>query len=386
MPGMLAAFAVLFCAVLIPLLTWRADALQSSSRHELIDGIALSFAAMELKFCAADFNGWQTGYALDIRRGAQSAATDQGASRRAFLDSASSFRNQLDSIAAMDLTEEQKRHIAQARRDFDRFMVLDEHIIDAYRHGNAASMAEADRLVMEDEIRLFQSISNDVGAVASSVTLVAMKNAGEAEVGGQKARLLMIASSAIAIGLAITVSLLLRRWMLTTRELVLQLEQLAGTDQLTGVANRRAWNERIRMVEANAKRSGQPLVVAIFDVDEFKKYNDRNGHIAGDEMLRRIAQRMQSLVRAGDLFARYGGEEFVLALANCSIDCGRAKVAELLRSMPDEQTCSAGLTLYENGEDMEATLARADKALYRAKEQGRNQAVTLMLRDTAPST
>ena len=378
LPGLLAGLMVLFCAGLIPFLTWRADTLQSDGRRELIDGIALSFAAMELKFSAADVNGWQTGYALDIRRGAADASKDTGSSRRAFLESARALRTQIESLESMNLSEEQHHHLRQAHRNFDEFMRIDANIIAAYRGGNAAAMREADRLVMEDEIRLFELISNDVGAVASSVTIGAIRNAGDAEIGGRKARALMIASSLIAIALAVSIGLLLRRWMLMTNDLVQQLEQLAGTDQLTGVPNRRTWNEQIRLLEANARRSGQPLTLAIFDVDEFKKFNDHNGHLAGDDMLRRIAQSMHSLVRAGDLFARFGGEEFVLALSNCPISAGEHKVRELLRSLPSGQTCSAGLTELHASDDLDSALVRADRALYQAKGQGRNRAVVLL--------
>lgn len=166
-----------------------------------------------------------------------------------------------------------------------------------------------------------------------------------------------------------------------------QLIKLSSTDGLTGIANRRAFDERLAADWAFAVREAHDITVAIVDVDFFKRYNDNNGHLAGDDCLRAIAGRVAGTVwRASDLAARYGGEEFVVLLPGNG-DQGAAEVAERLRRavwdahLPHESspfgrvTISVGVATMSPGlNDLPATLMTlADQALYNAKQAGRNQ-------------
>jgi diguanylate cyclase (GGDEF)-like protein len=136
------------------------------------------------------------------------------------------------------------------------------------------------------------------------------------------------------------------------------------------VLNRRAWDQAL----ASAVRKGSgPLYIALLDLDHFKGYNDRNGHPAGDDLLRRAATAWRSAVRAVDVVARYGGEEFAVLLAGCEEDVA-LDIAERLRlATIDEQRVSIGLARWDGMENPASLVDRADHALYSAKRAGRNR-------------
>jgi diguanylate cyclase (GGDEF)-like protein len=150
-----------------------------------------------------------------------------------------------------------------------------------------------------------------------------------------------------------------------------RLEALANTDPLTGLANRRAWQERLPALLANAQTSH--LAVCVLDLDLFKAYNDNHGHAAGDTLLAQTAHTWQQELRPGDLLARLGGEEFALAMVGSDMLTAHAVLERLRRLVPNAQTCSAGLAHHQPGDTAETLLQRADAALYKAKRAGRNQ-------------
>lgn len=168
------------------------------------------------------------------------------------------------------------------------------------------------------------------------------------------------------------------------------LENLAHNDGLTGVANRRHFNEKLAESLERAARSGKPVSLILFDIDYFKRYNDTYGHVAGDDCLKKVATVMKNAVRRRDeLAARYGGEEFAIILMEQplsaavslaeSITASVSKLAIPHRTseLPQKHvTLSAGCAVYlmSDPEGWKKTLIeRADEALYRAKRAGRNQ-------------
>ena len=172
------------------------------------------------------------------------------------------------------------------------------------------------------------------------------------------------------------------------------LEQLATRDGLTGLANRRCFDDTLHAEWARALRQQQPLSLLMVDVDNFKAYNDANGHLGGDECLKRIARAVSSEMRANDLVARYGGEEFAVILPNQSLK-GAAIVAERIRCRVEQLqlpstaptrhvTVSIGAATAVAGPDNNASqlVATADAALYRAKHLGRNR-ISLPLSEAA---
>jgi diguanylate cyclase (GGDEF)-like protein len=112
--------------------------------------------------------------------------------------------------------------------------------------------------------------------------------------------------------------------------------------------------------------------VALLDLDHFKAYNDRHGHQAGDRLLKAAAAAWQSRLRKTDLLARYGGEEFAVLLPDCGLD-NAMEIAERLRTAQPEGTCSIGVAAWDGHEAAAQLVARADRALYAAKEGGRNR-------------
>jgi diguanylate cyclase (GGDEF)-like protein/PAS domain S-box-containing protein len=151
-----------------------------------------------------------------------------------------------------------------------------------------------------------------------------------------------------------------------------RLEMMTLTDQLTGILNRRGWDEGLPKELSRAKRDGRPLCVALLDLDGFKSFNDRHGHLAGDRALVEIANGWSTQVRETDLLARYGGEEFALALPALPIDDAVAAMDRLRALVPRGLTCSGGVAEWDGAESAEGLLGRADAALYEAKRAGRD--------------
>ena len=158
-------------------------------------------------------------------------------------------------------------------------------------------------------------------------------------------------------------------------ELLARLESIARTDDLTGLPNRRAWEEELPREVLRARREVKPLCVAMIDLDHFKRFNDEHGHQAGDRFLKQAAAMWAEEMRATDLLARYGGEEFALALPACPPEEAFAVVERLRAATPDGETCSAGIASWDGTESAATLLGRADAALYEAKRRGRNLSV-----------
>ncbi len=172
------------------------------------------------------------------------------------------------------------------------------------------------------------------------------------------------------------------------RSSVQQTIELAVTDGLTGLHNRRYFDTHLKLLMDRAAVRGRPLSICMTDIDRFKQVNDTYGHDAGDEVLREFANRIRTTVRGADLACRFGGEEFVVVMPDTSAEMA-AGVAERLRmiieSLPFpvpqadgvlKVTASMGIATLRPGADTaEALLKRADTALYQAKHEGRNRVV-----------
>ena len=169
--------------------------------------------------------------------------------------------------------------------------------------------------------------------------------------------------------------------------MLMYLYRQATRDPLTGLNNRRLLMDRLFEEEQRAKRSSQPLCLMMMDLDKFKRVNDTYGHHAGDQVLKRFAQIARKAIRATDVIGRYGGEEFVVVLPNTNAKMG-LEVAERLRKQVEED-----IILLEDGQELSATVSigfaemvasessgsmieRADVAMYKAKESGRNRIVS----------
>ncbi|WP_328291250.1 diguanylate cyclase [Kineococcus sp. NBC_00420] len=158
-------------------------------------------------------------------------------------------------------------------------------------------------------------------------------------------------------------------------ELLTRLAQAAEHDPLTGLANRRRWDEAVAAEVQRAERGGTSLTLAMIDLDHFKRYNDAHGHLAGDVLLREFAAAASSCLRGLDTLARWGGEEFVLALPGCTAQEARIVVDRIRAAVPRGQTCTVGVAQWSPGLQVAQVIAEADAALYRGKQGGRNTTV-----------
>ncbi|RON50929.1 GGDEF domain-containing protein [Pseudomonas frederiksbergensis] len=167
------------------------------------------------------------------------------------------------------------------------------------------------------------------------------------------------------------------------REHLEEQRQKALIDPLTGLPNRAAWSERLEHEIGQWKQHGNTLMLAMLDLDHFKRINDNYGHLAGDKVLKIIASVLRKRLRGSDFIARFGGEEFVL-LMPATVPAAAAKLLETLRASIEAcpfhfkgervtVTISMGLAAFKSGEHSDMVLKRADQALYRAKNAGRNR-------------
>jgi diguanylate cyclase (GGDEF)-like protein len=163
-------------------------------------------------------------------------------------------------------------------------------------------------------------------------------------------------------------------------ELVREREQLARTDMVTSLVNRRGAEEMLEREASRAQRFGSRVSVVLFDLDHFKQVNDRHGHGAGDEALRAAAQALSAAMRGIDLAARWGGDELLVVLPNTGVD-GARSFAERVRAAVEQLdprilygvTLSSGVAELAQGESWEDAVRRAGGKLHEAKQAGRNR-------------
>ena len=153
-------------------------------------------------------------------------------------------------------------------------------------------------------------------------------------------------------------------------------EAAARTDELTGLPNRRWWDEELQREVARARRNAAHLAVVMLDIDRFKEFNDREGHHAGDALLREAAMNWRLVLRVSDFLARYGGDEFSMLLPDCPPHYAESVLDRVRAATPHGRGCSAGVAYWADDENAEALVKRADRALYAAKGTGRNRTVT----------
>lgn len=225
--------------------------------------------------------------------------------------------------------------------------------------GSALDGAADDELVLRTGMRSghIEPVLRD-GTVVAVLAVVSRSSRPRALAGLGELMKLLAAEAATTLALA---------------DLVHVLDARARTDELTGLPNRRTWDEELPRELARSKRGGKPIAVAMLDLDHFKRYNDSFGHPAGDRLLRAVAAGWGSRLRETDLLARYGGEEFGVVLPGCDLQAASQVLDELRICMPDGTTCSIGVAVWDGAESHDELVCRADQALYEAKRAGRDR-------------
>lgn len=297
-----------------------------------------------------------------------------------------------DARAAHDRLEQliadnpaQARRLAAMNDEFARLDMVFSAMIDQERTGRHAEAVHFvrlgnDRDAIDGILRQLDAIESVERGLLAQRTATARRRA-EANERYQYALTLI---GALLLALSAMATFSVRRALTAEAAAVRELQKSASTDALTGLANRRSF---IAALERSLTRAGgerrTELCLAIFDIDHFKRVNDRFGHPAGDAVIREVAERSAAALRGRDLVGRIGGEEFAIILPKADIAmaeslCERLRAAVAGRPIVHHDaiipfTISIGIAEFQPGDDVDHIMARADAALYDAKTGGRNQ-------------
>lgn len=284
--------------------------------------------------------------------------------------------------------------LGMGQEEFEQFLQsLDKRLETIQQLVNAASQGQLDRQkarkAFEDmvegqvaEIRSVVSSKNDLGELGQSITshlglIVQAMEAYRSEEGQREAELTkQLADMQHKLDE-------MEKLAKNAQHAIEEQREKAMHDSLTGLPNREAYKERLEHEINRMQRYGGNLSMMVCDIDFFKRINDNYGHLAGDKVLKIIAKALQRNLRDTDFIARFGGEEFVALMPETDTEHAR-QVAEKLRQKiesspfnfrkePVQITMSVGISEFKEGESPEDVFERADKALYKAKESGRNQ-------------
>jgi diguanylate cyclase len=226
---------------------------------------------------------------------------------------------------------------------------------------------------IESDDRVDREACRKLGA--RSMVIVPLIHAGRAagvlkvyasevgKVGANEARVLGLLGNVIGTGLA-------------RAEVFARMTEHASTDALTGLANRRSWDDQLGRAIAHAERTHETLSVAVCDVDGLKELNDRQGHAAGDALLRAIAERWRADARAADLIARVGGDEFAILLPGADEVAAQDVVERLVGALPPRTSVSFGIAEWDLREDASGLMSRADVRMYDVKHRGKARTST----------
>jgi diguanylate cyclase (GGDEF)-like protein len=229
------------------------------------------------------------------------------------------------------------------------------------------------------------------GVLALGTAMAWRVAAGGADARPGEEAVLFLISLVTSVAMAVLVARLarLRQRLVRQRqdlaEALERIQLLATRDELTGLPNRRAMLDALQAAAARQARVGEPVALVMIDLDHFKAINDGHGHRVGDGVLRGFAERAHTTLRAVDVLGRWGGEEFLLLLPDTTLEQAQQcteRLREHLRRSPFDELVpglqlrfSAGVTACRGPADLEAAVERADRALYRAKAEGRDRSL-----------
>jgi diguanylate cyclase (GGDEF)-like protein len=348
--------------------SWVGMNAEERGKQAVFEAASLARDALEAQSLAAELTAAQSLYALDVLRDGP-----RHPDREPYLRTLAQLKEVLAGFDEPGLPDNEQALLRAARRAIDRFLRLDSEIDATIRRGSRDDKLDAIAYIVDAATAQVLHASEMVRALADLVTRRAGEASEKASVASYQARILLIAFGGSSLLLALILARVLTESMAKRSELMRRLEQLARIDSLTGVPNRRVWDDELGKGLERARRTRKRCTVGIIDLDHFKRYNDTHGHPAGDARLQEMAQLLAGQLRMGDLIARYGGEEFAVLLHDCEAVQASQLFERLHASTPDGQTFSAGIADTDGDEADRDVVRRADEALYRAKAGGRNR-------------
>jgi diguanylate cyclase (GGDEF)-like protein len=366
----LAVMALVFAALVS---SWIGLDAESRGRAAVAQAAQLERDVAQARALASRAAALQSEIALDALRGAR--LDDANARVTDYRETLETLRGRMARLQEAALMPGERERVTAAQQSIDRFVDIHAAAAPHRRAPSrvtklqaAGALLDAARPAADDAVAQIRALELLVAARAAAA-------AEAADDAAQRARALLILFGGASLLLALTLARTLGRTLARRAELVGQLAELARVDAVTGVFNRRVWDEELARGLERARRTGRRCSVGLIDLDHFKRYNDTYGHQRGDALLRAAAQAFGTRLRGDDLIARFGGDEFAVLLHGCDLDQAIRLFERLQNMLPGGQTFSAGLADSEGREGAAQVLARADEALYRAKELGRNCSV-----------
>jgi len=353
--------------------SWLGLDAEARGRAAVAQAAQLERDVAEARALAAKTAARQSEIALEALRGERLDARNARVAE--YRTGVQALRARLARVHDAPLDERERAQLLDAQQSVEHFVAIHASAEADLRSpsrvaklAGAGTLLEAARPVADQAVAQIRALERSVAARAAQAS-------EDADAAAQRARVLLILFGGSSLLLALVLARRLTETHARRAELVGQLAALARVDAVTGVFNRRVWDEELARGLERARRTGHRCSIALVDLDHFKRYNDTHGHQRGDALLRAAAQAFATRLRGDDLIARYGGDEFALLLHGCDLERALELFERLQNMLPGGQTFSAGIADSEGREDASRVLARADEALYRAKELGRNRSV-----------
>lgn len=348
-------------------LAQRALWLDGESYRAFEQSTRVSALTLEIQRLATDLRAWEAGLLLEVLNHPAAEPVDD------HLDLAR-LRHSVDRIAAhinaLETLAPQRAEIAHLRATLQKLDTASLQGFEQLARARLARPAASARLI-ELNAPLFDDFDRSLAELVDSIDQQTRVQLAQTQANNATAQAALIGMSAAALVLTAIAALMALHARRHSAQLVHQLEELVEQDALTATVNRRGLDRRLPRELGRAAREAQPLALVMIDLDHFKRFNDLRGHAAGDSLLRDLAAAWHPELRAADLLARYGGEEFTLVLPDTRAERAAALVERLRARVPEGQTFSAGIAVWDGQESAAALLARADAALLIAKRSGR---------------
>jgi diguanylate cyclase (GGDEF)-like protein len=372
-------FAVIVLVMAALASSWVGIDAGQEGRLRATDAMHLARRLLDARSLANELVARQAEFALESLRveGAVNALSE-------YRKTLAALRQALDDIGRYPLDQTDRAIYATVRHQVDQFDQLHGEITALIRRGTRDDELAASTRVLEVAAPLAGDVADGIRSLDATVANRAMRAAEDSGAAAERARWALVAFSALSLLVALLLANSLGQALAESAQLMKRLTEIARVDVLTGLPNRRSWDEELVKGLHRARRTSQPCAVALLDLDHFKRYNDTHGHQAGDALLRGAAQALAGRLRAGDLIARYGGEEFAVLLHGCDGANALRFFERLHGAMLEGQTFSAGAAESDGKEEGSEAVQRADEALYRAKAGGRNQTVLAERARAAP--